>query len=56
MQIPGDPPLNITFSAGLAYFPVDGDTAGTLLEAADKRVYLAKRGGRGRVTGALSLD
>ena len=49
MQIPGNPPLTITFSAGLAYFPVDGDTAKTLLEAADRRVYLAKRGGRGRV-------
>jgi diguanylate cyclase (GGDEF)-like protein len=55
-QFPGDPPLTITFSAGVAYFPVDGDTAELLLEAADKRVYHAKRGGRGRVTGALSLD
>jgi diguanylate cyclase (GGDEF)-like protein len=50
MQIPGDPPLMITFSAGLAYFPPDGDTANTLLETADQRMYLAKRGGRGRVT------
>ena len=49
MQIPGDPPLIITFSAGLAYFPTDGDTAKTLLEAADQRMYLAKRGGRRRV-------
>jgi len=53
MQIPGDPPLTITFSAGLAYFPIDGDTAKTLLEAADRRVYFAKRGGRGRMTGKL---
>lgn len=52
-QFPGDPPLNLTFSAGVAYFPVDGDTAELLLEAADKRVYHAKRGGRGRVTGKL---
>jgi diguanylate cyclase (GGDEF)-like protein len=50
MQIPGDPPLTITFSAGLAYFPPDGDTANALLEIADQRMYLAKRGGRGRVT------
>jgi diguanylate cyclase (GGDEF)-like protein len=50
---PGDPPLTITFSAGLAYFPSDGDNAEMLLEAADRRVYHAKRGGRGRVTGQL---
>lgn len=53
MQIPGDPPLNITFSAGISYFPADGDKAGILLEAADQRVYHAKRAGRGRVTGKL---
>lgn len=52
-QFPGDPPLTITFSAGIAYFPVDGDSAGLLLEAADKRVYHAKRGGRGRLTEKL---
>lgn len=50
---PGDPPLSITFSAGVAYFPADGDSGEMLLEAADKRVYHAKRGGRGRVTGKL---
>ena len=49
MQITGDPPLTITFSAGLAYFPIDGDTAEMLLEVADRRVYIAKRSGRGRV-------
>jgi diguanylate cyclase (GGDEF)-like protein len=53
MQIPGDPPLRITFSAGVAYFPVDGETTELLLEVADRRVYYAKRGGRGRVTGKL---
>lgn len=50
MQIPGDPPLKITFSAGVAYFPADGDTPGRLLESADQRVYDSKRAGRGRVT------
>ncbi|MFL7871925.1 MAG: GGDEF domain-containing protein [Anaerolineales bacterium] len=54
MQFPGKPPLTITFSAGLAYFPTDGDTAKTLLETADQRMYLAKRGGRGRVTDSSS--
>lgn len=53
---PGEPPLSITFSAGVSYFPADGDSAEMLLEAADKRVYHAKRRGRGRVTGALSLE
>jgi diguanylate cyclase (GGDEF)-like protein len=53
MEIPGDPPLNITFSAGISYYPMDGDSAEMLLEAADKRVYHAKRAGRGRVTGKL---
>jgi diguanylate cyclase (GGDEF)-like protein len=53
MQIPGEPPLRITFSAGVSYFPIDGETTETLLEAADRRVYHAKRTGRGRVTGQL---
>jgi diguanylate cyclase (GGDEF)-like protein len=52
-SFPGDPPLTITFSAGISYFPVDGETAAVLLDAADKRVYHAKRGGRGRVTSRL---
>lgn len=56
MQIPGKPPLRITFSAGVSYFPADGDNADVLLEAADRRVYHAKRAGRGRVTGSLSLE
>ena len=56
MQIPGNPPLSITFSAGVSYFPADGDSAVVLLEAADRRVYHSKRTGRGRVTGSLFLD
>lgn len=51
--IPGAPPLTLTFSAGISYYPNDGETMEILLKAADQRVYLAKRGGRGRVTGAL---
>jgi len=53
MQIPGEPPLRITFSAGISYFPVDGETTEMLLEAADRRVYHSKHAGRGRVTGQL---
>jgi diguanylate cyclase (GGDEF)-like protein len=55
MQIPGTPPLKITFSAGIAYFPADGNTAELLLEAADQRSYHSKRAGRGRVTGRLGV-
>jgi len=53
MKIPGEPPLSITASAGISYYPVDGDTAEMLLKAADRRVYRSKRAGRGRVTGQL---
>ena len=54
MQIPGDPPLKVAFSAGLAYFLEDGDTAEMLLNVADQRAYHAKRTGRGKVISALS--
>jgi diguanylate cyclase (GGDEF)-like protein len=47
--IPGDPPINISFSAGIANFPEDGETPEALLKAADGRVYQAKRAGRGRI-------
>ena len=53
MQISGNPPLKITFSAGIAYFPLDGETTEVLLEIADRRLYHAKRAGRRRVTGKL---
>lgn len=49
--VAGDPPVTLSFSAGIAYFPKDGKNAETLLLAADKRVYTAKAAGRGCVTG-----
>jgi len=49
--MPGDPPLTIGFSAGISYYPADGETPEDLLEIADERVYHAKRSGRGQVTG-----
>lgn len=52
--IPGDPPVTISFSAGIAYFPEDGILLEDLLKAADERVYQAKAQGRGRV--AVNLD
>jgi diguanylate cyclase (GGDEF)-like protein len=42
----------ITVSVGVATFPEDGLTAEAVLEAADQALYVAKRQGRNRVTGA----
>lgn len=50
-NFPGEPPLTLTFSAGVAAFPVDAQTPETLFEIADRRHYQAKRSGRGRVVG-----
>jgi diguanylate cyclase (GGDEF)-like protein len=47
--IPGNPPLTLSFSAGIAYFPDDGERVETLLKTADERVYRSKQSGRGRV-------
>jgi diguanylate cyclase (GGDEF)-like protein len=46
----GTPPLSLTLSIGAATFPEDADTPEALLIAADRRVYHAKRTGRGRVS------
>ena len=50
---PGQPPLSLTVSAGLATLPDDGSSAEELLARADARMYEAKRGGRARV---VSVD
>lgn len=52
--IPGKPPVTISFSAGIAYFPQDGNLLEELLKAADERVYHAKGQGRGRVIESLA--
>ncbi len=54
--ISGEPPLTISFSAGISYFPEDGTLLTDLLKAADERVYHAKENGRGRVTGPLNQE
>src|SRR5260370_320371 len=41
--------LFVAFSAGIASFPADGTTVDALIRAADRRLYEAKRGGRGHV-------
>ncbi len=43
---PGDPPVMLTFSAGLSSFPQDAETPDALLRIADERAYLSKRSGR----------
>ncbi|HET6350093.1 MAG TPA: GGDEF domain-containing protein, partial [Candidatus Krumholzibacteria bacterium] len=39
----------ITCSAGVSSFPRDGQTPGAIIDAADKALYQAKRGGKNSV-------
>jgi len=50
----GVPPVRLLFSAGIAYYPLDGDSPEALLKTADQRLYLSKWSGRGKVTGPAS--
>ncbi|OLE29026.1 MAG: hypothetical protein AUG44_05720 [Actinobacteria bacterium 13_1_20CM_3_71_11] len=45
-DFPGEPPLNVSVSLGVALFPKDAATAEDLLACADRRNYLAKQRGR----------
>ncbi|GIF01077.1 diguanylate cyclase [Paractinoplanes rishiriensis] len=46
-EFPGDPPLHLSVSLGIAAFPADGLDQVTLLACADRRNYRAKHRGRG---------
>jgi diguanylate cyclase (GGDEF)-like protein len=48
--------LTVTFSAGVASFPIHGERLSTLLKAADTALYRAKEGGRNRVEAAAGPD
>ncbi len=43
---PGQPPINLTVSVGVAVFPLHGSTASSLLACADAALYEAKHAGR----------
>jgi diguanylate cyclase (GGDEF)-like protein len=43
---PGEPPLSVSVSMGLACYPADARDPAELIAAADRRSYLAKRRGR----------
>ncbi len=47
--VAGEPPLTVTFSAGVAIYPDDSTEFSELFHHADKRHYLAKRRGRAQV-------
>src|SRR4051794_27257517 len=52
-EFPGQPPLHLSISLGVATYPTDGSDCASLLACADRRNYQAKRRGRG---GAVADD
>lgn len=48
-KLSGDKESNVTISLGVASFPQDGNTASEVIDAADKRLYNAKKNGRNQV-------
>jgi diguanylate cyclase (GGDEF)-like protein len=47
LPFPGEPPLHLSISLGVATYPQDGTDETALLRIADRRNYLAKHRGRG---------
>ena len=52
----GDRPVSVTASCGAALFPAHGDEVGVLLRHADRAMYEAKRGRRGFLLFAPTMD
>jgi diguanylate cyclase (GGDEF)-like protein len=48
-EAPGEEPLRVTFSAGVAQYPMDGGDLQALYRSADATMYQAKEAGRDRV-------
>jgi len=48
-EFQGTPPLTISLSIGVAVYPEDGHSPRDIFDAADRRLFHAKRQGRGRV-------
>jgi diguanylate cyclase (GGDEF)-like protein len=53
---PGEEPVTVTVSIGIACFPQHGTKPQTLVRAADQALYEAKGRGRNRVVAADELD
>jgi len=53
---PGEEPITVTVSIGVACFPQHGTKPQTLIRAADQAMYEAKGRGRNRVVSAEELD
>jgi two-component system, cell cycle response regulator len=53
---PGEEPIWLTVSVGVAVFPEHGDSYASLVEAADRALYRAKQEGRDRVVIAEPFD
>ncbi len=49
MDVAGRDPIPVTFSAGIALVPTDGESPAAVLDRADARLFAAKRAGRNRV-------
>ncbi len=49
LEVDDEPLGALTFSAGVAVFPAHGETVPTLVAAADRALYAAKRAGRDRI-------
>lgn len=50
-KLSGGRDTSVTISLGVSTYPVDGETAEELIEAADRRLYNAKNSGRNQVKG-----